>query len=176
MSLLQSITKGKTPKPPRIIIYGTEGVGKSTWASQAPNPVFVQTEDGINEIDCAKFPLAHNFEEVMSELTALLNEPHEYQTVVVDSLDDGLIAFSNSKVENGAFVSNSDGTGDTSFCVRTGYGLGGEEAHHTMLVKVYIPSANFTPSNQRHIIRLMWQGGEKLELHLGNRTDIQRRQ
>lgn len=86
MSLLQSITKGKTPKPPRIIVYGTEGVGKSTLASQAPNPIFIQTEDGINEIDCAKFPLSHTFEEVMSELNALLNEPHDYQTVVVDSL------------------------------------------------------------------------------------------
>ena len=86
MSMLETITRGKTLKPPRIIIYGTEGVGKSTWASQAPNPVFVQTEDGINEIDTAKFPLARNYDDVTNALAALRDEPHDFRTIVVDSL------------------------------------------------------------------------------------------
>ena len=51
MSLISSITKGREAQPPRIMIYGSEGVGKSTFAALAPNPVFVQTEDGLSEID-----------------------------------------------------------------------------------------------------------------------------
>ncbi|MCR4825645.1 MAG: ATP-binding protein, partial [Bacteroidales bacterium] len=50
-------------------------------------PVFVQTEDGLGEIDTAKFPLAKKFEEVTDALTALRDEPHDFQTVVVDSAD-----------------------------------------------------------------------------------------
>lgn len=55
--------------------------------ASAPNPVFVQTEDGLDEIDTAKFPLAKNLNDVLAELTALRDEPHDFQTVVLDSAD-----------------------------------------------------------------------------------------
>lgn len=87
MSLLASIHRGKQPLPPRLILYGTEGIGKSTFASQAPAPVFVQTEDGLGQIDCDKFPLAVTLDDVMASLAALVDEQHDYQTVVIDSLD-----------------------------------------------------------------------------------------
>ena len=87
MSMLESITRGRESKPPRLLVYGQEGTGKSTFAAGAPSPVFVQTEDGLGEIDTAKFPLAKKFEEVTDALTALRDEPHDFQTVVVDSAD-----------------------------------------------------------------------------------------
>ena len=87
MSLISSITKGREAQPPRIMIYGSEGVGKSTFAALAPNPVFVQTEDGLSEIDCSKFPLAKSFDDVVLQLQAVRDEQHEYGTVVIDSLD-----------------------------------------------------------------------------------------
>jgi hypothetical protein len=87
MTLLKKIHRGKQALPPRIVIYGTEGVGKSTTASQCPAPIFIQTEDGLGEIDSDKFPLATTFDEVISYLNSLLTEQHEYQTVVIDSLD-----------------------------------------------------------------------------------------
>jgi hypothetical protein len=59
----------------------------STIAAAAPNPIFVPTEDGLGEIDCAKFPLARSFSDVQSALTALRDEPHDFQTVVLDSAD-----------------------------------------------------------------------------------------
>lgn len=86
MSIMSNITVGKTPKPPRILIYGYEGVGKSSWSAGAPNPIFVQTEDGLNHIDCAKFPLAKSFGEVTASLMAIRDEEHDYQTLVIDSL------------------------------------------------------------------------------------------
>ena len=50
-------------------------------------PIFVQTEDGLGEIDCAKFPLAKSLAEVNDELLALRDEEHDYKSVVIDSLD-----------------------------------------------------------------------------------------
>jgi len=87
MSLLESITRGKENKPPRIFLYGQEGVGKSCTAAQAPNPIFIQTEDGLDEINTAKFPLAKSLNDVLNALAALRDEPHDFQTVVRDSAD-----------------------------------------------------------------------------------------
>jgi hypothetical protein len=87
MGMLDNIQSGRENRPPRIMIYGSEGVGKSTFGADAPKPIFIQTEDGLGEIDCAKFPLAKSVSEVMAELMALRDEPHDFQTVVIDSAD-----------------------------------------------------------------------------------------
>lgn len=87
MGMLENIQSGKENKPPRIMIYGSEGVGKSSYAAGAPNAIFIQTEDGLGEIDCRKFPLANSLSEVIAELTALRDEAHEFLTVVIDSAD-----------------------------------------------------------------------------------------
>lgn len=74
-------------KPPRILVYGGQGVGKSTFASLAPNPIFIQTEDGLASITSERFPLAQSFADVLKYLGELATEEHEFQTVVVDSTD-----------------------------------------------------------------------------------------
>lgn len=85
--MLETVTTGRVQAPRRIMLYGTQGIGKSTFASMAPAPIFIQTEDGLGEIDCAKFPLIQDFSETISALQSLANETHEFQTVVIDSLD-----------------------------------------------------------------------------------------
>lgn len=87
MSLLQQVQRGRSQRPPRILVYGTEGVGKSSLAATTPKPIFIQTEDGLGEIDCDKFPLAKSLEEVVAALTELETQEHDYQTVAIDSLD-----------------------------------------------------------------------------------------
>ena len=87
MNMLSCVERGRTPMPPRILVYGVEGVGKSTFASQSPKPVFVQTEDGLGQIDCHRFPLAASFKEVHRSLIALYTDEHAYETIVIDSLD-----------------------------------------------------------------------------------------
>ena len=87
MTLLSRIERGRTPMPPRIITYGVEGVGKSTFASESLRPIFIQTEDGLGQIECDKFPLAGSFEEVHRALGELHTEDHDFETVVIDSLD-----------------------------------------------------------------------------------------
>lgn len=84
---MESIITGREINPPRIMVYGPEGVGKSTFAASAPKAVFIQTEDGLGQIETDKFPLADSFEDVICQLEAVRDVEHEYQTVVIDSLD-----------------------------------------------------------------------------------------
>jgi hypothetical protein len=77
----------RTHKPPRILIYGPPKVGKSTFGSLAPSPIFIQTEDGLDAIDAPAFPLCQSFAQVLQYLGELAPEAHDYQTLVVDSAD-----------------------------------------------------------------------------------------
>lgn len=74
-------------KPPRIAIHGDPGIGKSTFGACAPSPVFIQTEDGLGNLDVPSFPLAKSYTEVMEALQSLYQEQHDFKTLVVDSLD-----------------------------------------------------------------------------------------
>lgn len=84
--MLDTIITGIVNKPPRIIIYGAEGVGKTTFASQAPKPIFIQTEDGSNSLDVARFPVADDYPTFFKQLESLAAEDHAFQTLVIDSL------------------------------------------------------------------------------------------
>jgi len=48
------INKGKQPGPRKILLYGEEGVGKSTFANGAPRTIFLDIEEGLRDIDCEK--------------------------------------------------------------------------------------------------------------------------
>lgn len=89
MALSISNLVKKTPnKPPIIVIYGPGGVGKTTFASEFPNPVFIQTEDGAGELEITSFsegPLS-TYAQVDEALTALATEEHAFRTLVVDSV------------------------------------------------------------------------------------------
>jgi len=87
MKLLEQVTSGRRPAPRRVMVYGTHGIGKSTFGSCAPNAIFVPTEDGLGEIDCHKFPTVTTFDQAMQALSELYSDQHEYRTVVIDSLD-----------------------------------------------------------------------------------------
>ena len=84
---LASLRQATSLTPPRMLIHGVAGVGKSTFAANADDPVVIATEDGLGMLKVASFPVAKSFDEVMEGLAALYSEPHEYRTVVVDSVD-----------------------------------------------------------------------------------------
>lgn len=84
---LASLNRRHEAKPPRIIVHGVAGVGKTTFGASAPKPVIIQTEDGLGSIDVPHFPLAKSFSDVLEAFQALYTEEHDFQTVVVDSLD-----------------------------------------------------------------------------------------
>jgi len=87
LDLFKKIHSGRRSRPPRLLVYGIEGIGKSTLASQAPRAIFIPTEDGLDQIDCDSFPLAKSLADVESYINALIMEEHDYQSVVVDSAD-----------------------------------------------------------------------------------------
>lgn len=84
---LSSITKGKRLRAPKVVIYGPPKIGKSTLAASAPNSIGILTEEGLDNIDVAAFPVAKSYEDVMQAISTLVNEKHEFQSVFVDSLD-----------------------------------------------------------------------------------------
>lgn len=84
---LESIKKTTAMHAPRVLIVGTAGVGKTTWASQAPKPVFLFTEDGAGALEVEAFPLVQSFDDVLAAIGVLYSEDHEYQTLVLDSVD-----------------------------------------------------------------------------------------
>ena len=84
---LDSLRKGGINKPPRVTIYGTEGIGKTTFAASAPNPVFLDVEDGRQSVAESMGWKISSFDEAMEAIGVLYTEDHDYKTVVIDSLD-----------------------------------------------------------------------------------------
>ncbi|PZW38716.1 AAA domain-containing protein [Humitalea rosea] len=74
-------------RPPRLLTYGVAGVGKTLFATSAPRPVVVQTEDGLGTISASTFGVLRSFDAVMEALGSLYTEAHDFETLVVDSLD-----------------------------------------------------------------------------------------
>lgn len=86
MSKFGSITKGVRPQPLRVLIYGTEGVGKSTFGAHAPLPVFLPVERGSDHLDVARFPTPTSWRDALECLDELRSQS-EYSTIVIDTLD-----------------------------------------------------------------------------------------
>jgi len=84
---LKSISRNEATLAPRVMLYGVEGIGKSTFAAYSPKPIFILTEDGLGSLPVQHFPLAKTVASVMAAITTLYNEKHDYKTVVLDSLD-----------------------------------------------------------------------------------------
>lgn len=120
---LASIQRELKPRPDRILLVGTEGVGKTTFAAEAPSPVFICAEDGIPPVlgEVARFPAPQSFSDVQEAIRVLAREEHDYRTLVIDTLDwlEPLI-WRDLCTRNG-WVDKETGTPDIE---RPGYGKG----------------------------------------------------
>jgi hypothetical protein len=84
---LNSITKTKRIRAPKIVIVGPGKIGKTTFAAMAPNAIGILTEDGADNVDASAFPLCKTLDDVYQAITVLLNQEHDYKTVFIDSMD-----------------------------------------------------------------------------------------
>jgi hypothetical protein len=75
-------------QPPRIVIYGTTGIGKTSFADGAPNPVFLCTESGLGLRAGRKKWDIRSYQDAMQAVSVLYTETHPFQTVVFDTADD----------------------------------------------------------------------------------------
>jgi len=85
---LSKIEHGVKDRPFRMILCGTEKIGKSEFASQSQNPLIVPVkgEEGVDALDVAKTPIVNTFSDIMEIIAALYENQHEYQTLVIDSV------------------------------------------------------------------------------------------
>ena len=81
------ITKGKQARAQRVVIYGTEGIGKSTLAAQFPDPVFIDTEGSTSNMDVKRFGKPTSWTMLMNEIAFVKSNPGCCKTLVIDTVD-----------------------------------------------------------------------------------------
>lgn len=81
------IIRGKIPGAKKVVIYGPEGIGKSTFAAQFPDPVFIDTEGSTKDMDVARYPKATSWQMLLEQLTYTKNNPSVCKTLVIDTID-----------------------------------------------------------------------------------------
>jgi hypothetical protein len=82
-----AIRRGKIARPQKVVAYGPEGVGKSTLASQTPDPVFLDTEGGTHHLDIVRIDSASTWEQITAAIAALAKGGHGFKTLVIDTAD-----------------------------------------------------------------------------------------
>lgn len=93
MSLMEEVIYQEHELPLLLLIYGVDGIGKTTFALRFPKPIFMGPEKGIprefrrgpNKVPALKKP--ETFKQLVGQLDKLLAEEHEFRTLVIDSLD-----------------------------------------------------------------------------------------
>lgn len=80
-------TTGPIKKAIKVIVYGTEGIGKSTFAAQFPDPVFIDTEGSTAMMNVKRTPTPASFAEIISQVQYIARHPGEAKTLVIDTID-----------------------------------------------------------------------------------------
>lgn len=95
MSKLGKVTKGPLDEAIMVLIYGAEGVGKSTLAADMESPIWFDIENGSGALDVARYPfrddakghVPHTYGDVVDAIDDLRNSEHDYKTLVIDTID-----------------------------------------------------------------------------------------
>lgn len=81
------IIKGKIPCAKKVVIYGPEGIGKSTFASRFPDPLFIDTEGSTKEMDVARTPEPSSWTMLMEQISYVAANPDICKTLIIDTID-----------------------------------------------------------------------------------------
>lgn len=86
---LKSIKPHRLPKPPRIILYGAPGVGKSTFAANIDGALFLDVEGGTLNLAVSRVnrDQLETCDEVIAALNAVLSQEHDFTSLVIDTAD-----------------------------------------------------------------------------------------
>ena len=81
------IIRGKIPGAKKVVIYGPEGIGKSTFAACFPAPVFIDTEGSTKDMDVDRFEKASSWTMLLEQVRYVRQNPSACRTLVVDTAD-----------------------------------------------------------------------------------------
>lgn len=81
------ISRGKVAGAQKVVVYGPEGIGKSTFAAQFPNPVFVDTEGSTKHMDVARTPKPSSWTMIFEQARYFKNNPQGCGTLIIDTGD-----------------------------------------------------------------------------------------
>ena len=81
------ITSGKVMRAQKVVIYGSEGIGKSTLASCFPNPLFIDTEGGTAQLDVRRIEKPGSFDGLVSIVNEVAADPDICKTLILDTAD-----------------------------------------------------------------------------------------
>ena len=81
------ITKGKRARAQKVVIYGTEGIGKSSLASQFPEPLFIDTEGSTDNMDVARLDKPTSWIMLNNQIAFIKANPTVCKTLVIDTID-----------------------------------------------------------------------------------------
>ena len=82
-----NITRGRIKSAIKVGIYGPEGVGKTTFASNFPGVVFIDTEGSTKHMDVARFDPPAELGDVLEQLNWVLGNAEQVGTIVIDTVD-----------------------------------------------------------------------------------------
>lgn len=82
-----NITRGKRQEAQKIVLYGPEGIGKSTFAAQFPQPLFIDTEGSTAHMDVMRFDPPSSFSMLLEEIKYVKEHPEVCKTLVIDTAD-----------------------------------------------------------------------------------------
>lgn len=81
------ITGGVVPAPLKVVLYGVEGIGKSSFAARFPQPVFIDTEGGTGRLDVRRLPAPDSWQMLLDEAAETADGQVPCQTLVLDTAD-----------------------------------------------------------------------------------------
>jgi hypothetical protein len=87
MSILAKIKRGGESLPPRILLSGPEGIGKSTFGASAPSPLFISQEQGLTGLDHVARITPESYADVLATVDELTANAGEFKTLVIDTTD-----------------------------------------------------------------------------------------
>lgn len=82
-----NITKGKIDRAQKVVIYGAEGIGKSSLAAKFPDPLFIDTEGGTAHMDVRRIEKPQSWEEMLSVVKEVAATKDVCRTLVLDTAD-----------------------------------------------------------------------------------------
>lgn len=81
------LTSGLRQEPQRIVIYGPEAIGKSTLASQLPDPVFIDVEGSTSDLNVFRTPSPSSWRSLIDMTNEFITNHHGRKTLVIDTAD-----------------------------------------------------------------------------------------